>query len=128
RVLWRINVPSSDRCVQDCTRGAGGTFARPQVCASGHAMAHAAFATVWRDPNFAGALSAPLAESNRFAAKVRVKPFPFYYRHRLSPVRFARAALPSRALCIDRFNVDRVTCPTRDGPAGPWLQIDSAGI
>ena len=38
-------------------------------------MAHAAFATVWRDANFAKPLSAPVAKSRRFAEKLCLEPW-----------------------------------------------------
>src|SRR5436190_2181972 len=75
--LENFHVPHSlrNRCVQDRARGARGTFARPQLRPARHAMAHAPSATIWRDPNFAEQLSAPVAESSRFAAEISVAHF-----------------------------------------------------
>src|SRR5207342_2117929 len=75
RVFWRIKVSSRDRCVQDCACGARGTFALAQVCPPRHTMAHATSATIWRDPNFAEPLSAPIAESSRFAKEISVESY-----------------------------------------------------
>src|SRR6266536_4756757 len=70
RLFWGIDVSSSDRCLENCPRGVGGTFARTQIRVAGHAVADAAPATIWRYRNFAKPLSAPLAKSGRIAAEV----------------------------------------------------------
>src|SRR4029077_15255476 len=71
-LFWGIDVSSSDRCLENCPRGPGGAFARTQIRVAGHAVAHAAPATIWRDRNFAKPISAPLAKSGRIATGISV--------------------------------------------------------
>src|SRR5437588_12924099 len=73
RFLWRIDVSSRDRRVQDRARGVGGTFARTQIRVAGHAVADAAPATIWRHGNFPKPLPPPLAESGGIAARISVR-------------------------------------------------------
>ena len=88
-------------------------------------MAHAASATIWRDPNFAEPVSAPVAASGRFAAKISVARFAFPVATGLWPVGFGRASSPLPAAYGPADGAHGVTRPTsRD----QWLQIDSAGI
>src|SRR6266568_5996336 len=106
RPFWGIDVSSSDRCLENCPRGPGGAFARTQIRVAGHAVAHAAPATIWRDRNFAKPLPAPLAKSSRIAAEVSVRGY--VVATGLWPVLHL-----SHLLTLGKR------------PTGPWLQIEA---